>query len=90
MAIPWASSPSMTNWSPVLISNTFLAFADYLKPALRLGALMEVPELYILTHDSLGVGEDGPTHQPIEQLSMLRAMPNAAIAPQKAVIAEVY
>ena len=59
--------------------STFLAFADYLKPALRLGALMEVPELYILTHDSLGVGEDGPTHQPIEQLSMLRATPNVFV-----------
>lgn len=59
--------------------STFLAFADYLKPALRLGALMELPELYILTHDSLGVGEDGPTHQPIEQLSMLRATPNVFV-----------
>ncbi|MDO4543316.1 MAG: transketolase [Clostridia bacterium] len=55
---------------------TFFVFADYLKPALRLSALMNRQVIYVLTHDSIGVGEDGPTHQPIEQLAMLRATPN--------------
>lgn len=56
--------------------GTFFVFADYLKPAMRLSALMNLPVTYVLTHDSIGVGEDGPTHQPIEQLAMLRAIPN--------------
>ncbi len=55
---------------------TFFVFADYMKPAMRLAALMGLPVTYILTHDSIGVGEDGPTHQPIDQLAMLRAVPN--------------
>ncbi len=55
---------------------TFFVFSDYLKPALRLSALMEQPVTYLFTHDSIGVGEDGPTHQPIEQLAMMRATPN--------------
>ena len=55
---------------------TFLVFSDYLKPAVRLSALMKQRVLYIMTHDSIGVGEDGPTHEPIEQMAMLRAMPN--------------
>lgn len=59
--------------------GTYLAFSDYLKPALRLSALMKQRVLYILTHDSIGVGEDGPTHQPIEQLAGLRAMPNLLV-----------
>jgi transketolase len=54
---------------------TFLIFADYMKPALRIAALMQSPSIFIFTHDSIGLGEDGPTHQPIEQLAMLRAMP---------------
>jgi len=54
---------------------TFLIFSDYAKPAIRLSALMEIPVVYIFTHDSIGVGEDGPTHQPIEQLAALRAIP---------------
>jgi transketolase len=54
---------------------TFLIFSDYMKPAIRLSALMEVPAVYVFTHDSIGVGEDGPTHQPIEQLASLRAVP---------------
>jgi transketolase len=53
----------------------FLIFSDYAKPALRLSAIMEIPTIHIFTHDSIGVGEDGPTHQPIEQLSALRAVP---------------
>ncbi len=60
----------------VPLSSTFLSFVDYMKPAIRLACLMQLPEIYILTHDSLGVGEDGPTHQPIEQLASLRATPN--------------
>jgi transketolase len=56
--------------------GTFLSFVDYMKPAVRLAALMKLRVLYVLTHDSIGVGEDGPTHQPIEQLAMLRATPN--------------
>lgn len=55
---------------------TFFVFSDYVKPMARLSALMGLPLTYVLTHDSIGVGEDGPTHEPIEQLAMLRAMPN--------------
>src|SRR5581483_6968306 len=54
---------------------TYLIFSDYLKPALRLSAIMEVPAIYVFSHDSIGVGEDGPTHQPVEQLISLRAIP---------------
>ena len=57
---------------------TFLIFLDYCKPSVRLAALMKLPVTYIFTHDSIGLGEDGPTHQPIEQLSMLRAIPGMA------------
>ncbi|MEX5298543.1 transketolase [Kocuria sp. CPCC 205292] len=56
-------------------SGTFLIFSDYQRPAVRLGALMKVPSIYVWTHDSIGLGEDGPTHQPVEQLSSLRAIP---------------
>jgi transketolase len=55
--------------------STFLIFSDYMKPAIRLSALMELPAIWIFTHDSIGVGEDGPTHQPIEQLLSLRSIP---------------
>ena len=55
---------------------TFFVFSDYVKPMARLSALMRIPTTYVLTHDSIGVGEDGPTHEPIEQLAMLRSMPN--------------
>ena len=58
---------------------TFFVFADFLKPMARLSALMGTPLTYVLTHDSIGVGEDGPTHEPIEQLAMLRAMPNYTV-----------
>ena len=54
---------------------TFLVFSDYMKPSIRLASLMNLPAIYILTHDSIGVGEDGPTHQPIEHLAMLRSIP---------------
>jgi transketolase len=56
---------------------TFMVFSDYLKAALRLSALMKLPVTYILTHDSIGVGEDGPTHEPIEQMAMLRSIPDS-------------
>ena len=58
---------------------TFFVFSDYLKPMLRLSAIMKLPVIYIFTHDSIGVGEDGPTHEPIEQLAMLRSMPNVRV-----------
>ncbi len=57
-------------------SGTFLIFSDYLRPSLRLAALMEIRAIHVLTHDSIGLGEDGPTHQPVEHLASLRAMPN--------------
>ena len=56
--------------------STFFSFSDYLKPAMRMSALMNLPVIYVFSHDSISVGEDGPTHQPIEQLAALRAMPN--------------
>lgn len=55
---------------------TFLIFSEYMRPAIRMAALMEQPALYIFTHDSIGLGEDGPTHQPVEQMAALRAIPN--------------
>lgn len=58
---------------------TFLVFSDYMKGAIRLSALQQIPNIYILTHDSIGVGEDGPTHQPIEHLPMLRSIPNTIV-----------
>ena len=59
--------------------GTFLIFSDYCRPAIRLAALMQQQVIYVLTHDSIGLGEDGPTHQPIEQLSSLRAIPNVSV-----------
>jgi transketolase len=56
--------------------GTFLVFSDYLRPAIRLAALMEIPTIFIFTHDSIGLGEDGPTHQPVEHLAALRAIPH--------------
>lgn len=58
---------------------TFFNFSDYMRPSIRLSALMEIPSIFIFTHDSIGLGEDGPTHQPIEQLASLRAMPNLIV-----------
>ncbi|HXP16607.1 MAG TPA: transketolase C-terminal domain-containing protein, partial [Terriglobales bacterium] len=55
--------------------GTFFNFSDYMRPSIRLAALMEIPTIFVFTHDSVGLGEDGPTHQPIEQLASLRAMP---------------
>lgn len=68
---------AFANCKQTIAIGTFLAFSDYLKPAARMSALMGLPVQYILTHDSIGVGEDGPTHQPIEQVATLRAMPNS-------------
>jgi transketolase len=59
--------------------STFLIFSDYMKPAIRLSALMEIPVIHIFTHDSIGVGEDGPTHQPVEQLAALRSIPGIIV-----------
>ena len=59
--------------------STFLMFSDYMRPAIRLAALMELGVIYVFTHDSIGVGEDGPTHQPIEQLAALRAIPQLVV-----------
>jgi transketolase len=59
--------------------STFLIFTDYMKPPVRLSALMEIPAIWIYTHDSIGLGEDGPTHQPIEQLASLRAVPGLTV-----------
>jgi transketolase len=59
--------------------GTFFNFTDYMRPSMRLAAVMEIPVVYVLTHDSIGLGEDGPTHQPIEQLAALRAMPGMVV-----------
>jgi len=59
--------------------GTFLIFSDYMRPAVRLAALMNIPSIFVWTHDSVALGEDGPTHQPIEQLTALRAIPNLAV-----------
>jgi transketolase len=58
---------------------TFFNFSDYMRASIRLSALMEIPSIFVFTHDSIGLGEDGPTHQPIEQLASLRAMPNLVV-----------
>lgn len=62
-----------------IYGGTFLVFSDYMRPAVRLAALMQVPVTYVWTHDSIGLGEDGPTHQPVEHLSVLRAIPGLNI-----------
>ena len=58
---------------------TFMTFSDYMKGAIRLAALMHLPSIFVFTHDSIGLGEDGPTHQPIEHLAALRALPNISV-----------
>ena len=62
--------------APIPFGSTFLVFSDYMRPSIRLAALMRLPVVYVFTHDSIGVGEDGPTHQPVEHLMSLRIMPN--------------
>jgi len=59
--------------------GTFFAFTDYARPAMRLAALMKIPTVFVMTHDSIGVGEDGPTHQPVEHLAICRATPNTYV-----------
>jgi transketolase len=59
--------------------GTFLVFSDYMKHSVRLAALMKTPTIFVFTHDSIGLGEDGPTHQPVEQVAGLRAIPNLAV-----------
>jgi transketolase len=60
-------------------AGTFLVFSDYCRPAIRLSALMSQPVIYVFTHDSIGLGEDGPTHQPVEHLTALRSIPNVEV-----------
>ncbi len=64
---------------PIPYGGTFLVFSDYMRPAIRLAALMELPVIYVFTHDSIFLGEDGPTHQPIEHLAALRAIPHLVV-----------
>ena len=59
--------------------GTFLQFSDYMRPAVRLASLMDIDTIYVWTHDSIGLGEDGPTHQPIEHLAALRAIPKLSV-----------
>jgi len=59
--------------------GTFLVFSDYMRPAIRVAAMSKYPTIFVFTHDSIGIGEDGPTHQPIEQLASLRAIPNLLV-----------
>lgn len=68
---------ALTNFHPY--GSTHLAFADYMKPAIRMSALMNLPVTYIFTHDSINIGFDGPTHEPVEQLTMLRSTPNLCV-----------
>lgn len=62
-----------------VFGSTFFVFSDYVRPAMRMAALMQLPVTYVFTHDSIAVGEDGPTHEPIEQLASLRAMPGLTV-----------
>lgn len=68
---------SLVNFRPY--GSTFLTFSDYMKPSIRMSALMNLPVIYIFTHDSINIGSDGPTHQPVEQLAMLRSIPNVNV-----------
>jgi len=72
-----ANGLALSNLRPY--TGTFLIFSDYMKPPIRLAALMEIPVVFVFTHDSIGLGEDGPTHQPVEQLASLRAIPGLTV-----------
>jgi transketolase len=74
-----ASVNGMTLSSVRAYGATFFNFSDYMRPSMRLAALMQIPSIFVFTHDSIGLGEDGPTHQPVEQLASLRAMPNMIV-----------
>jgi transketolase len=71
------SGMALSNVRP--FGATFFNFSDYMRPTIRLAAIMEIPTIYVYTHDSIGLGEDGPTHQPVEQLSSLRAIPGLVV-----------
>src|SRR5699024_2824950 len=70
--------------------GTFLQFSDYMRPAVRLASLMDIDTIYVWTHDSIGLGEDGPTHQPIEHLSALRAIPRLSVVRPAAATETAY
>jgi len=74
-----AALNGMVNSKLRAFGGTFFNFTDYMRPSMRLAAITEIPTIYVLTHDSIGLGEDGPTHQPIEQLASLRAMPHMIV-----------
>jgi transketolase len=74
-----ATSGIVLHGSVRAYASTFFVFTDYARPAIRLACLMELPVIYIMTHDSIGLGEDGPTHQPVEQLAALRTMPGICL-----------
>jgi len=74
-----AAMNGMARTGMIPYGGTFLVFSDYMKPSIRLASLMQLHVIYVFTHDSLGVGEDGPTHQPVEQLAMLRAVPGLTV-----------
>ena len=78
-AMASASNGMALHGGVIPYAATFFVFTDYMRPALRLGALMGAPVKYVFTHDSIGLGEDGPTHQPVEHLAMLRATPNFTV-----------
>ena len=67
------------NGTAIPYTSTFFVFSDYMKPAIRLAAIQNLHQIYVFTHDSFYVGEDGPTHEPIEQIAMLRAIPNMTV-----------
>ncbi|MCQ6280072.1 transketolase [Bacillus sp. EB600] len=79
----FAMGAAMNGWAlhggVKIFGGTFFVFSDYLRPAIRLAALMGLPVTYVFTHDSIAVGEDGPTHEPVEQIAALRAMPNLSV-----------
>ena len=75
-----AALNGMTLYGGVIpYGGTFLVFSDYMKPAIRIAALSHIPTIFVFTHDSIGLGEDGPTHQPIEHVAALRAVPNVTV-----------
>jgi transketolase len=79
LAMGMISNGLALNGSAIPFSSTFMVFSDYMKPALRLAAIQNLHEIFVFTHDSIFVGEDGPTHQPIEQLAMFRAIPGMTV-----------
>ena len=79
-SMPWARSSTAWPWPGCgPFGATFFVFSDYMRPSIRMAAIMGLPVFYVFTHDSIGVGEDGPTHQPIEHLAALRAIPNLTV-----------